>query len=58
MRPITVQTAEELDALDDSDEDHLHQALEDPLAIRSGQALSIAKNMPHRQTVSRQGPGM
>ena len=49
-RPITVLTAEELDALDDAtfaelaaDEECLHQALEDCSTIRSGQALSIAK---------------
>jgi hypothetical protein len=60
-RPITVLTAEELDALDDAtfaelaaDEERLHQALEDPATIRSGQALSIAKTKPRRQTVSRQ----
>ena len=60
-RPITVLTAEELDALDDAtfaelaaDEERLHQALEDPTTIRSGQALSIAKTKPRRQTVSRQ----
>ena len=60
-RPVTVLTAEELDAIDDAtfaelaaDEDHLHQALEDPSTIRSGQALSIAKTKPRRQTVARQ----
>ena len=60
-RPITVLTAEELDALDDAtfaelaaDEERLHQALEDPSSIRSGQALSIAKTKPRRQTVARQ----
>ena len=60
-RPITVLTAEELDALDDAtfdeltaDEERLHQALEDPSTIRSEQALSIAKTKPRRQTVSRQ----
>jgi hypothetical protein len=60
-RPITVLTAEELDALDNAtfaelaaDEERLHQALEDPATIRSGQALSIAKTKPRRQTVSRQ----
>ena len=60
-RPITVLTAEELDALDDAtfaelaaDEERLHQALEDPASIRSGQALSIAKTKPRRQTVARQ----
>ena len=49
------------DALDDAtfavlaaDEERLHQALEDPATIRSGQALSIAKTKPRRQTVSRQ----
>jgi len=60
-RPITVLTAEELDSLDDAtfaelaaDEERLHQALEDPPIIRSGQVLSIAKTKPRRQTVSRQ----
>ena len=60
-RPITVLTTEELDALDDAtfaelaaDEERLHQALEDPSSIRSGQALSIAKTKPRRQTVARQ----
>ena len=60
-RPITVLTAKELDALDDAtcaelaaDGERLHQTLEDPATIRSGQALSIAKTKPHRQTVSRQ----
>ena len=32
----------------------LHQAVEDPYTIRSGQAISIAKTKPRRQTVSRQ----
>jgi len=48
-RPITVLTEEELNALDDAtfaelaaDEERLHQALQDPATIRSGQALSIA----------------
>ena len=60
-RPITVLTTEEFDALDDAtfaelaaDEERLHQALEDPFTIRSGQVLSIAKTKPRRQTVSRQ----
>ena len=60
-RPITILTAEELDALDDAtftelveDKERLHQALEDPSTIRSGQALSIAKTKPRRQTVARQ----
>jgi hypothetical protein len=37
-----------------ADEERLHQALEAPATIRSGQALSIAKTKPRRQTVSRQ----
>jgi len=56
-RPISVLTAEELDALDDAafaelaaDVERLHQALEDPPIIRSGQALGIIK--PRHQTVS------
>ena len=60
-RPITVLTAEELDVLDDvtfaelaANEERLHQALEDPSSIRSGQAVSIAKTKPRRQTVARQ----
>jgi len=60
-RPITVLSTEELDALDDTtfaelaaDEESLHQALEGPSSIRLGQALSIAKTKPRRQTVARQ----
>jgi len=60
-RPITVLTEEELNALDDAisaelaaDEERLHQALQDPATIRSGQALSIAKTKPRRKTASRQ----
>ena len=37
-----------------ADKERLHQALEDPSTIRSGQALSIAKTDPRRQTVFRQ----
>ena len=60
-RPITVLTVEELDALDDAtfaqlaaDEERLHQALQDPSTIRSGQALSIVKTKTRRQTVAQQ----
>jgi hypothetical protein len=56
-RLITVLTEDELNALDDAtfaelaaDEERLHQALQDPATIRSGQALSIAKT---RKTVAR-----
>ena len=60
-KPITVLTEDELNALDDAifaelaaDEERLHQALQDPATIRSGQALSIAKTKPRRKTVPRQ----
>jgi len=60
-RPITVLTEDELNALNDvtfaelaSDEERLHQALQDPATIRSGQALSIAKTKPRRKMVGRQ----
>ena len=36
------------------DEERLHQALQDPATIRSGQALSIAKTKPRRTTAPRQ----
>ena len=63
-RPITVLTAEELDSLDDAtfaelaaDEERLHQALEDPSTIRSGQALSIAKTKPQSNGIETKNLG-
>ena len=63
-RPITVLTTEELDALDDAtfaklavDKERLHQALQDPSTIRSGQALSIAKNTDQNLNDPQDPPG-
>ncbi len=62
-RPITVLTAEELDALDDAtfaelaaDEERLHKALEDPASIRSGQALQRPSPVVKRWPVSKYLP--
>ena len=50
-RPITVLTVDDATFVD---EERLHQVLQDPATIRSGQALSIAKTKPRRKTMARQ----
>ena len=57
---ISVLTAEELDATFAelaADEERLHQALEDPSTIRSGQALSITKTKPQSNGIETKNLG-